>query len=153
MATATTPTTPTHGVYSETLTAEQKAAVAAAVSAGHIKEEPAIVKITNSKDKERPFTMAYTKRSALDLDGALVLCEQRMTSAERGQGSVLGHFNYGFDLDVKGTVRSTLAGLIEGPDKVIERTAKDLVASGTFDTMEEAEAFVRERRKAKGLDV
>lgn len=63
---------------------------------------------------------------------------------EKGNGVVemLKHVTYGSDLNVKSTIRQGLTKALEGPDKAIEKAAKDIMAAraaiGKPITMEQA---------------
>lgn len=80
------------------------------------------------------------------INGALAL-------TEGSQKKVSGLFWYGYDLGVRNSLRPSLVAELEGPEKIIARAAKDLVAAGCYDTIELAREAVCDRRKKKGLPV
>jgi len=94
-------------------------------------------------------TMLYVKMIPTGdawLNGALAL-------TEGDAHKVAGYFWYGYDLGVRNQHRPALVAQLEGPAKIIERTSKDLVAAGLYDTIDEARAAVVKGRKDKGLPV
>lgn len=46
-----------------------------------------------------------------------------------GVGDLLSYATYAYDLAVRGTIRAAIEKAAEGPDKVIEKTIKDLMAA------------------------
>ena len=79
------------------------------------------------------------------LNGALALCDGDVDKVARA-------FFYGFDLWQKTALRPALVALLEGPAKIILRTAKDSVAAGLYDSIEEAVAAIKAARNKRGLD-
>lgn len=80
------------------------------------------------------------------MNGALAL-------VEGSKKKLFGLFWYGFDLGVRNTLRPSLVAELEGPEKIIARASRDLVAAGCYDTEALAREAVCERRKKKGLPV
>lgn len=121
-------------------------AVQAAIDAEQIKLDLGEVKATVEK---KTASMLYVKLIPTGdgwLNGALALTE--------GDASkVSGLFWYGFDLGVRNQFRPALVAQLEGPTKIIERTAKDLVAAGLYDTIDEARSSIVAAREKKGLPV
>lgn len=139
----------------------------AAVTAGHLKASKGEVTISaKSSPTGKDESRAYDKFEALDAEGMAILCDGKLepatpapaegkderTDAEKASGAC-DHFNYGFDLAVRQRVRGQLASDIEGPAKIIRKTAEDLVKAGLYDSVEAAAEFVKAQRAAKGLAV
>ena len=78
------------------------------------------------KKVERTAITSYIRLEANTPQAALFLMDGRMKATEEGAG-VLTRFNYGFDLDRRGTVRNPLLQKLEGPEKAIERAIKGLL--------------------------
>lgn len=129
-------------------------AISAAIAAGNIKVSDAKVTATvNGTEHERPFS----KLEAVNLDGALALCNGRLvepteeeTKAEGFQRgpSVVGEFNYALDLRQRARERAALLAALEGPEKQYEKGAKALLALGLFKTQEDAVAFLKTQKEA-----
>jgi hypothetical protein len=62
-------------------------------------------------------------------------------------------FNYALDLEFRQAGRAYIMGKLESPEKAIEKAAEALVAVGEYESVDEARAYIVERRKAKGLPV
>ena len=143
--------------------------ISAAIEAGHLRavglENVTIGKKVSPTGKDE--TQAYEKLQACDLEGMVILSGGKIEPAtdkpeepakdertdEQKKTGACDHFNYGQDLAIRQQLRGVLAGDIEGPSKVIAKTAEGLVKAGVFDTQAEAVAFVKEQRTAKGLPV
>lgn len=126
--------------------------IAAAIAANDIKVEEGEIKAkVGDVEHKRP----YRKLVALTLAGAAALCGDRITvevdekgEPVRRETSVLGHFNYGYDLNVKAKERQTLMAAVEGPEKTIAKAAKALSALlGVSE--EDAAATIRAQMAAK----
>jgi len=121
-------------------------AVQAALDADSIKLDLGEVKATVGG---KTASMFYVKTIPVGdswLNGALALVD--------GDGRKVSNlFWYGFDLGVRNQHRPALVAQLEGPAKIIERTSKDLVAAGLYDTIDEARNAVISGRKQKGLPV
>lgn len=103
------------------------------------------------KGKDEPATRSYVRLTAATIEGALALCEGRMTKVTEGDAKgngVLDYFNYGFDLGVRSNERNRLLTSLEGPEKAIERGVKGLVAAGI--SREVAIGIVVTQLKAQG---
>lgn len=117
----------------------------AAIASGDVTTETAQIKANiNGKDETRD----YTKYTAVTLAGALALCGGRENSETRGEKSVLGLFNYGFDLAVRASERSALMASVEDPMKNINKAAKALVAAGLFSNEEDAVKHIQNLKTA-----
>ena len=149
-------------VYS--LTADQ---IAEAIADGRIAnvgttDVTISAKVTKTKDE----SITYEKLIALTADGQAFLCGGKMepatdapesgkderTDEQKAKGAC-DHFNYGFDLEVKRSLRSKLAELIEGPAKAIAKAAQVMLDNGMADSLDEAVAMVKASRAKKGLPV
>lgn len=143
--------------------------LAAAIEAGHLRavglENVTIGKKVSPTGKDE--SQAYEKLQAMDLEGMVILSLGKIEPAtdkpeepakdertdEQKKTGACDHFNYGQDLAIRQQLRGQLNGEIEGPSKVIAKTAEGLVKAGVFDSQEQAVAFVKEQRAAKGLPV
>lgn len=141
--------------------------LAKAVEAGDLAVESGEVKITAKASPDgKEHKREYRKYSALTLEGALLLCGGKMEPAtakpegddvkdertpEQKRAGVLDHFSYGFDLDVRSTIRSQIMGTLEDPEKAIKKAVDALVGSG-FDAAD-ARAMVLAQRKKAGLPI
>ena len=106
---------------------------------------------------------AYEKYSAMNARGMAALCGGKMepatakpsegkdtrTEAESAPGAC-DFFNYGFDLDVRATVRQELMGSLEGPEKTIKKAFDGMVLAGY--SKAEAADLVRNSPKFKGVE-
>jgi hypothetical protein len=143
------------------------AEISAAIEAGKIRNVgPTDLTISAKVTKTKDETLVYEKLIALNFEGqsfltggkeepALDLAEgakDERTEEEKAKGAC-DHFNYGFDLEVKRILRGKLAELIEGPAKVIAKSAQNLVDNGIAEDMESATAMVKAARAKKGLPV
>jgi len=105
-----------------------------ALAGGHFRYEDTEVSAdVNGTKVKRP----YQKKIALTLGGALFiaggqgdLVVDEDGKAVRGKASVCADFTYGNDLGVKATERNILVAATEGPEKAIEKLAKNLIAVG-----------------------
>lgn len=140
----------------------------AAIEGGHLEVVPE-TEVTigaktspTGKDEAQP----YTRLNALTVEGMAILMGGKIEPAtpapkegkdertdDQKRAGVADHFNYGLDLSVRQQIRGKLATELEGPNKTIDKTAKQLVEAGMHDTFEEARAAVVASRKAKGLPV
>ena len=122
------------------------AAVQKAITDGAIVLDVGEVKATaDGKTAKKNYVKTITQGDGW-LNGALALCDG-------AQKKVAGLFWYGYDLGVRNSLRPALVAELEGPEKIIARAAKDLVAAGCYDTLDEARTAVTDRRKKKGLPV
>lgn len=121
-------------------------AIASAIESEQIRLDVGEVKATVSG---KSASLSYVKTIPCGdewLNGALAL-------TDGDARKVSGFFWYGFDLGVRNQHRPGLVAQLEGPAKIIERTSKDLVAAGLYDTIDEARSAVVAGRKEKGLPV
>lgn len=121
-------------------------AIQAQIEAGNIALDLGEAKATVSGKSASKFYVKTTPVGDSWLAGALAL-------RDGSQESVAERFAYGDDLKLRASMRPALVAQLEGPAKIIERTAKDLVAAGLADTIEEGRALVIKGRKDRGLDV
>lgn len=138
--------------------------VKAAIEAGHVKAEDAVVEIT---DKASPTgkgaKMPYTRLYALDAQGMAAICDGKIepatekptegkderTDAQKAAGAA-DYFNYGYDLNVRAEIRQKLMGTLEGPEKQIKKAFDGMVLAGY--SKEEAAELVKNSPKFKGVD-
>jgi len=121
-------------------------AIAKAIEAEQIVLDVGTVKATMGSKSASAMYVKTIPSGPEWLAGALALQDG---DAEK----VSGLFWYGFDLGVRNNKRPALIAQLEGPQKIIDRTAKDLVAAGLYDTLAEATEAVVEGRRKKGLPV
>lgn len=99
-----------------------------------------IAKTESNPDGE--VTGKYTKKVYESVDDILAELQNEATAKE-----VLANVNYAVDLKLRAAVRLQIISSNEGPDKAIEKTAKDLVkmftAMGKTITLEAAIARVK----------
>jgi len=120
--------------------------VADALEAGQLRLDIGSVKATlGSKTASAPYVKTIPTGDEW-LAGALALTDGDATK-------VSGLFWYGFDLGVRNNKRPALLAQLEGPQKIMDRTAKDLVAAGLYDTVSEALEEIKKGRIKKGLPV
>jgi hypothetical protein len=147
------------------LTADQ---IAAAIEAGEIANVGStdVTIRAKSSPTKKDEVLPYEKLVALNFDGMLLLSggkmEPKTDAPETGKDErsddqklkgAADHFNYGRNLDVNREVSRLLSEQIEGPAKIIKAAAERMVAAGMFTNVDEATAFVKERRAAQGLAV
>lgn len=147
-------------------TNEQKAAIEAGITEGHITAVEDEVKIAaKSSPSGKDEIRKYRKLSAVDIDGMVLLCGGKVEAAKarpdegkdertdfEKESGVVDYFNYGFDLSVRSTERSRLAATLEGPEKAIAKAVKSLMDNAGFGE-EEARALVIAQRTKAGLAV
>lgn len=80
----------------------------------------------NGKKSEKSAIASYVRLAATTPAAALALMDGRMKANDDGPG-VLTRFNYGYDLDARGSQRNPLLQKLEGPEKAIERAVKGLM--------------------------
>ncbi len=141
-------------------------AVRQAITDGNVKAEAGEVKI--SKDASPTKTEAkqpYVKLLALNARGMAALCsgklepqtakpdegEDARTDEQKAVGAA-DYFNYGFDLDVRASVRAKLVSSLEGPEKAIAKAVKGLMDNAGMSEAD-ATAFVKAQRTKAGLAV
>jgi hypothetical protein len=78
------------------------------------------------KKTEKSAIGSYVRLEAVTPAAALALMDGRMSATKDGAG-VLTRFNYGYDLDARGTIRNPLLQKLEGPEKAIDRAMKGLM--------------------------
>lgn len=137
-----------------------------AITDGNVRAEIGEVKI--SKDASPTKTEAkqgYVKLVALNARGMAALCngkiepqvakpeegEDKRTDTEKAVGAA-DYFNYGYDLDVRATVRSKLVSSLEGPDKAIAKAVKSLMDNAGMSESDAME-YVKAQRTKAGLAV
>lgn len=146
--------------------AETLALVETAINDKNVRAVKDVVKISakaspDNKDHEKE----YTRYEALNARGMAALCggkiepstsapaegKDERTDDQKANGAC-DYFNYGFDLDQRASVRASLMGELEGPEKAIAKLVKALVDGGLM-TEPEAREYVVAQRTAKGLAV
>lgn len=138
--------------------------VQAAIKAGNVLSVQDEVKISEKASPTgKAAVKAYEKLIALNAKGMSALCGGKMvpatpkpaegkderTEAEKAAGAC-DYFNYGFDLDVRATIRQELMGSLEGPEKTIKKAFDGMVLAGY--SKAEAAELVRNSPKFKGVD-
>lgn len=124
--------------------------VNAAIAAGSVRVVDATVTATiNGKEETR----AFQKLEAVTLDGARAICDGRdvpnvVDGKETREMSVVGEFNYAYDLRQRARERAALVSQFESPEKQYLKAAKPLVALGFYATEEEAVAAVKAQKEA-----
>lgn len=166
MTETTNETTTENGFDLATQVGKLSDAVRQAITDGNVKAELGEVKI--SKDASPTKTEAkqgYVKLLALNARGMAALCngklEPQTAKPEEGEDTrtddqkavgAADYFNYGFDLDVRASVRAKLVSSLEGPEKAIAKAVKGLMDNaGMSET--EATDFVKAQRVKAGLAV
>lgn len=109
----------------------------------------------NGKTASAPYLRLRAKsvEMAMLLSGGRLLKEAAAETDDddddENDRGMLDHFNYAFDLFVRGKIRNTLLQGLEGPDKAIERAVKGMLGTG-LDRAEAIELVVSSmKRKGK----
>jgi hypothetical protein len=137
-----------------------------AVEAGDVKAVQDKVSISEKASPTgKAAEMAYTRYVAVTARGMAALCDGKLepakdkpetgddtrTDAEKAPGAC-DYFNYGFDLDVRATVRAKLMSTLEGPEKAIKKAIDTLVNNAGFSETDARALVIAQRTKA-GLPV
>jgi hypothetical protein len=160
-------TTKANGKITETkemLEQKMTEMIEAAIKAGDVLLIADEVKIRaaaspNGKDASK----SYDKLVALNAKGMQALCGGKMspatdkpaegpdnrTDAEKAAGAC-DYFNYGYDLDVRASVRQELIASLEGPEKTIKKAFDGMVLAGY--NKQEAADLLRVSPKFKGVE-
>lgn len=142
-------------------------AIQAAISNGDIISEQAEVVITAKASPDgKEHKQEYTALRPQNLAGMLALCGGKVEPAtakpkegkdertgEQKAAGVADYFDYAYDLEQRAAIRAKLTTTLEGPDKAIEKLAKQLEQMVTLGVMDREEADaqlakIRERAKA-----
>jgi hypothetical protein len=138
--------------------------VLAAVKAGDVVSVQDEVKISEKASPTgKAAVKAYEKLIAVNARGMAALCggkiepakpkpaegKDERTEQEKAAGAC-DFFNYGYDLDVRASIRQELMGSLEGPEKTIKKAFDGMVLAGYSKT--EAADLVRNSPKFKGVE-
>lgn len=138
--------------------------IEAAVKAGDVARVMDEVKISEKASPTgKAAVKAYEKLTALSARGMAALCggkiepatakpaegKDERTEAQKAAGAC-DYFNYGYDLDVRASIRQELMGSLEGPEKTIKKAFDGMVLAGY--SKAEAAELVRNSPKFKGVD-
>jgi len=134
-----------------------------AIAAGHVVSVQDEVKISEKASPTgKAASKAYEKLSALNAQGMAALCGGKMVPAtakpegkderteDQKAAGACDYFNYGYDLDVRASIRQELMGSLEGPEKSIKKAFDAMVASGY--SKQDAAEIVRNSPKFKGVE-
>ena len=138
-------------------------AIMAAITSKDLRHEIGEVKISakvspTKKDEKTSYDALFP----LTAQGMAVLCGGKLEaqtprptegkderSKEQRRKGAADYMGYGYDLERRAAVRGDLISGLEGPEKRDNAAAKALVASGAFESAEEALDFVTTRREAR----
>jgi len=135
-----------------------------AITDGHVQHVQDEVKISEKASPTgKAASKAYDKLIALDAQGMAALCGGKLVpaTAKPAEGKdertddqkapgACDYFNYGYDLDVRASIRQELMGSLEGPEKTIKKAFDGMVLAGY--SKSEAAELVRNSPKFKGVD-
>lgn len=138
--------------------------IEAAIKAGHVvRVEDEVTISEKASPNGKKAVKAYEKLIAMNAQGMQALCAGKMvpatpkpaegkderTESQKAAGAC-DFFNYGFDLDVRASIRQELMASLEGPEKTIKKAFDGMVLAGYSKT--EAADLVRNSPKFKGVE-